>query len=273
MNPAAPDAPGRQVKHRSGWLGSTHVQLDICDSTNDEAAKLARAGAVHGAIVTARAQRAGRGRRGRAWFSPEDDNLYLSCILKPTCEPAYTPPLTLAAGLGVVDAIDACFPLENGGSAVHSQPRVTLKWPNDVLIDGRKVCGVLTEMSTRGAQLEHVIVGIGVNLYTRAFPPELCEIATSLDIAGASVERRSFIQDLCGHLEVWFDRFFERGARALVPAWMARTDTAGKRARARASRGLIEGVISGLSDDGRLQITDANGHTHIVTAGVIEYLD
>lgn len=252
----------------SRWLGREHIDLVECGSTNDEAAALARSGAAHGTIVTARAQRAGRGRQGRTWFSPQDDNLYLSCILRPDCEPAHTPPLTLAAGLGVVDAIDeqlaACADRDRAG-------RSTVAWPNDVMIDGRKVSGVLTEMSTRGARLEHVIVGVGVNLGTREFPLELQEIATSLYLHGAHVERRPFISALCGHLQAWFDRFFEHGVRALIPAWMARTDTAGKRVRATTQRGPVEGRISGLTEDGRLLVTDANGRDHVVTAGVVEY--
>ena len=257
------------------WLGRDRVAFEQCGSTNDEAARLAEEGARHGTIVTARAQSAGRGRHGRSWFSPTDENLYLSCLLRPTCAPSQAPPLTLAAGMGVVDAVNQ---LELRGDRSGDTPvRAILEWPNDVVIDGRKVAGVLTEMSTRGTQLEYVVVGIGVNLATRSFPPELEPLATSLYLAGLSVERTGFLESLLGHLEGWFNRFFARGSRALISAWMQRAEVApgqlGRRVDATTEHGPIVGRITGLEVDGRLQVTDNDGRVHVVMAGVVEYRD
>ena len=115
------------------WLGGERVELDICDSTNDEALALARRGARHGTIVVARAQRAGRGRDGRSWASPPGMGLYFSAVLRPQLALAQVPPLTLAIGIAVVDAARSC-----GAPA-------QLKWPNDVLVHARKLAGVLVE--------------------------------------------------------------------------------------------------------------------------------
>jgi BirA family biotin operon repressor/biotin-[acetyl-CoA-carboxylase] ligase len=253
--------------HESGWLGRTHIDLAVCDSTNDEAKELAARGAAHGTVVTARSQRAGRGRHGRSWYSPEHENLYYSCILRPACEPSAAPPITLAAGLAVADAIEAATGQKPG-----------LKWPNDVLLQGRKLAGILAETSMRGPRLEYVIVGIGVNLGTRAFPDELRDLATSLYLeCGQVVERARFIDVLNTCAERWFDRFFTSGARALVQAWMARAKSCdhglGRRVTVDTSSGPLAGHITGLDVDGRLEITDAHGRVHAITAGVLEYRD
>ena len=250
------------------WLGRQRIDLATCASTNDEIARRAADGAAHGLVVTARTQTAGRGRQGRSWYSPSGDNLYYSCLLRPACPPAQAPPLTLAAGLGVLDAIDV--------AAADAGVKASLKWPNDVLIGGRKVAGVLTEMSTRGERLEHVIIGIGVNLHTRAFPDELADIATSLHLCGVTVERAAFIDELCQHLELWFDRFLAHGPQPLTAAWLARArhggGTLGRTVRASAARGLVTGQIRGMATDGRLQVEDADGRIHLIAAGVVEYL-
>jgi BirA family biotin operon repressor/biotin-[acetyl-CoA-carboxylase] ligase len=243
-----------------GWLGNERVELDECDSTNDHAAELAARGAPHGTVVIARAQRAGRGRLGRAWYSPPGENLYLSCVLRPRCAPARVPPITLAAGLGVVDAITAA-----GASAV-------LDWPNDVMVDRRKLAGILTEMNTRGQRVEHVVTGIGVNLTTERFPPHLADIATSLRLAGVEVEPGAFVAELLTGLERWFDRFFAGGVAAIAPAWMERAGLRaghqGKRVRA-TSHGIdeIQGRVAGIDGTGRLHIVDDEGRSHWVVAG------
>lgn len=242
-----------------GWLGNERVELDICDSTNDEAAALASRGAPHGTVVMARSQRAGRGRLGRAWYSPPGENLYLSCVLRPRCAPARVPPITLAAGLGVVDAVTAA-----GASAV-------LDWPNDVMLGNRKLAGILTEMSSRGQRVEHVITGVGVNLATEHFPPHLADIATSLRLAGVKVEPQVFVTALLAGLERWFDRFFAGGVPAIAPAWMERAGLRagqqGKRVRATFPGAVVEGRIAGIDDTARLHIVDDEGRSHWVVAG------
>ena len=237
----------------SRWLGREHVHLPACGSTNDEAARLASAGAAHGTVVTADEQHAGRGRQGRRWHSPSGENLYLSCILRPNLAPDRAPAITLAAGLGVADAV----------ARAGAQP--VLKWPNDVLVDGRKLAGILTEMSTRGPRVQHIITGIGVNLGSQSFPADLAERATSLALLGVSIERERFVAELLASLEHWFDRFFAGGVAALADAWLARAD----RSRVRAASGgrAVEGAILGLDPDGCLLIEDDAGARHRILVG------
>jgi len=172
------------------WLGCQRVELDECESTNDEAARFARAGARHGTIVTARAQRSGRGRDGRAWSSPRDAGLYLSAVIRPPLPLVDVPPMTLAIGIGLCDAARAV------GAAAE------LKWPNDALVRGRKLAGVLVEAHSQGHRLDAVIVGIGVNIAPDGLPPELAATAITLaDAADAPVDRAIFLEHLLANVE------------------------------------------------------------------------
>lgn len=244
----------------SGWLGRERVHLDACDSTNDEAARLASGGAPHGTLVTADTQHAGRGRQGRVWHSPPGENLYLSCILRPAIGPMHAAAVTLAAGIGVWDAV----------RATGVQP--SLKWPNDVHISGRKIAGILTEMSTRGGQVQHIVTGIGINLETRRFPSELAQVATSLCALGIAVDRQVFLEDLLARLEIWFDRFFAGGVDSIADAWLSRAELTRVRSvgSGRQSEGqVIEGQAVGLDMDGCLVIEDDAGKRHRIRSGEV----
>lgn len=241
----------------SGWLGLERITLDSCDSTNDEAARLAMFGAAHGTIVTADTQLTGRGRLGRRWFSPPGENLYLSCVLRPALEPMHAPPITLAAGVAVADAV-AAF-------AVQSR----LKWPNDVLCRGKKLAGILTEMSTQSGRISHVILGIGVNLATRAFPDDLADSATSLAREGIEVGRDAFLAKLLPILEIWLDRYFAGGISAIADAWMERAAlTSGvTHVTVATAESTIVGRALGLDDQGALRVVDERGQLHHILTG------
>jgi len=247
----------------SGWLGAERIELGTCTSTNDEAARLAKEGAVHGTVVTALAQTAGRGRGGHTWFSPDSGNLYLSAVLRPQIEPRHVPPITLAAGVGVCDAVNSFG------------PRPSLKWPNDVLIGTRKVSGILTEMSTRDGTTEHVVLGIGVNVNRTSFPPELEDIATSvaLETGRPAIDRDRFIAVLLAAVERWLDRFFAGGIEAISPHWTGRANFAGRRVRVHLEGAQpLDGTASGLDADGALLVVDGNGRRHRIIAGDVEVL-
>jgi BirA family biotin operon repressor/biotin-[acetyl-CoA-carboxylase] ligase len=240
------------------WLGSHRIDLDECDSTMDEAARLARAGARHGTIVIARAQRAGRGRDGRPWASPPDTGLYLSAVIRPPLPLVDVPPITLAIGIGLCDAARAL-----GAHAV-------LKWPNDALVAGKKLAGVLVEAHSQGHRVDAVIVGIGVNLASTALPPELAAIATSLeDAVGAPVDRAALIAQLLAHVERWVDRYVASGLPAIAPAWRDRM-AAGVAVRARVDGVELCGEVAGLDGDGALLLRDPTGRSHRVRSGDVE---
>lgn len=240
-------------------LGAPLRRLEVCASTNDEAAAWARDAAdpaPHGAAVVAARQRAGRGRQGRRWHSPDAGNLYLSLILRPPLEPARVPPITLCAGLAVAEAL-------NGAGAAAS-----IKWPNDVLVGGRKIAGVLTEMSTRSSQLEHVVVGIGVNVNGRDLPPEIP--ATSLAAETGHDHDPDAIRDaICSALATWYERYLAGGAAALAAAFDARSSLAGRSVEAVVAGARVVGRAVGLGDDGALILEDPSGREHRVVAGEI----
>jgi len=243
------------------WLGAQRIDLASCGSTNDEAARLARAGASHGTIVIAQHQTAGRGREGRAWASPPDTGLYLSAIVRPPLPLALVPPMTLAIGIGLCDAVREC-----GADAV-------LKWPNDVLVNSRKLAGVLVEAQSQGSRLEAVIVGIGVNL-AGALPAPVAGTAITLDHACgttgfATARREVFIARLCAHVERWIDRYVAIGLPSIIPAWHERMAT-GLVARATVDGALMVGEVAGLDGDGALLLRDDAGRLHRVRSGDVE---
>lgn len=241
------------------WLGATVVELDEVGSTNDEAARLAREGAAHGTVVTARSQTRGRGRQSHVWWSPPGDNLYLSAILRLPIPPAAAPPLTLAAGVAVADAVNTLG------------ARASLEWPNDCLVHGRKVAGILTEMSTRGSRIEFVVLGLGVNVNTTAFPPDLEPIATSLrrELGGAPLDPAAVREAVFDALEPWIDRFVAAGAAPVVAAWKARSDFLGRRVRVRADDRELEGLAADVDDEGALWLDADDGRRYRVLAGEI----
>jgi BirA family biotin operon repressor/biotin-[acetyl-CoA-carboxylase] ligase len=256
-------APGRSAPARAQWLGGHRIELDECDSTSDEAARLARAGARHGTVVIARAQRAGRGRDGRSWASPRDAGLYLSAVIRTPLPLVDVPPMTLAIGVGLCDAARAL-----GAPAA-------LKWPNDALVGGKKLAGVLVEAHSQGHRVDAVIVGIGVNLSAAGaagWPPELAATATSMEqAAGAPVDRAAFIDQLLAQVERWIDRYVASGIAAIAPAWRDRM-APGVIARARVNGVELCGELAGLDGDGALLLRDAGGELHRVRRGDVEVI-
>ncbi|MGE3769107.1 MAG: biotin--[acetyl-CoA-carboxylase] ligase, partial [Kofleriaceae bacterium] len=196
------------------WLGLQRIDLEACASTNDEAARMARAGAKHGTVVIAEQQFAGRGRDGRPWASPRGRGLYMSCVLRPPLPLADVPPMTLAIGVGVCDAVRA--------AGVPG----ALKWPNDVLVGTRKLAGVLVEAQSQGSRLEAVIVGIGINLSPAQegeLPADIAARAVSLEeAAGTPIDREAFIETLLAHVEHWVDHYTAVGLEDVIPAWIDR---------------------------------------------------
>src|SRR5262245_25591061 len=211
--PPTADTVGAALGTR--WLGRAYEWHAVCASTSDLVAERARAGAPAGLVIAADAQTAGRGRLGRSWHSPAGANLYVSLLLRPRRPAAEIPPLTLLAGAAIARAI----------APLGVSPR--LKWPNDVqLVDAadrrRKLAGVLTEMASAGERVEHVVVGVGVNVNVTAFPAELAERATSLRLAlGAPVDRARVLAAVLNAFEPLYEEFEQHGPAAAVAAFSA----------------------------------------------------
>jgi len=226
-------------------------------STNDEAKRLARNGAAANTIVWAGEQTAGRGRRGRTWQSPRG-NLALSLILRPRCAPAHAAQLGFVAALALADALDPRLP-----------PGTTLgfKWPNDVLVGGRKLAGILLESEPSAAGLDFLVVGVGANL--AAAPTEVEFPATSL--ADQGIAPPSPADVLAGFIEAfdrWERHWRERGFPPLRAAWLARAVARGAAIRVRLPDGSFDGRFLDLDEDGALLVATAGETRRIAAADV-----
>jgi BirA family biotin operon repressor/biotin-[acetyl-CoA-carboxylase] ligase len=241
----------------------TILQYDSLPSTNTEAVRQAVAGAAEGLCVVAREQTAGRGRRERVWVSPKDAGLYFSTVLRPRLEAASWPLVTFAAALATRDALREACGLETD-----------IKWPNDLLAGGRKVCGILAETceTVRGRAC---VVGIGINLSDAAFPPEIAARATSVAAeTGEPTEREALLAALTCHLARRYERLQEPGGEAeMLRAWSAGSTYAeGKRVRVALGEETIEGTTRGVEANGALRVELDEGEIRIVSAGDVSAL-
>ena len=238
------------------------------DSTNRVAHDLAEAEAPEGTTVIAEEQTQGRGRLGRRWYSPARTNIYTSIILRPTIPLPQVPQLTL---VGAVAAARAISSLYDGPPEMN--PRI--KWPNDILMGGRKVSGTLVEATSIGEILRHVILGIGinVNLEEKDLPSEISGTATSLLIAsGHPVSRKDLAIRFFQELEACYTEFRKEGFSRLSGEYAGMSDLWGRQVRVSLSEGSVEGVAEGLEDDGALRLRTSAGNTERILAGDVQLL-
>lgn len=239
-------------------IGNLLHYRETVDSTNRVAMGLAREGAAEGTVVMADRQTAGKGRLQRVWQSPPGCNIYLSVILRPTASPSEASRLTLLAGVAIAEAIASICPAG-----------VTIKWPNDVLIRGRKVCGILAEMATVGGACT-VILGIGLNVNIRKedFDPGHRDTATSLfEETGRMHCREDVVFLICEWLERSYESFRRKGFAPIREKWIARSDMTGKCIRVLFRDEVQEGVMAGIDLDGALLIADRQGDVRRILAG------
>ncbi|MBX7115272.1 MAG: biotin--[acetyl-CoA-carboxylase] ligase [Myxococcaceae bacterium] len=230
-------------------------------STNATAFTLANEGAFHGETVVAEAQTQGRGRRGRSWVSPAGKNLYCSVILRPELPPARASELTLVAAVALAETVT-----EAGAPA-------KIKWPNDVQLEGKKVAGILTELSAEAERVHFVVVGVGVNLNMgRAdFPDDLRESATALSmVRGQRVPRALFTAAFLTRFEQWLDRHAEEGFAPVREAWKKHSSTLGQEVLVKTEAMELKGTAIDIDDAGALLVKTAEGKVERVLAGDVE---
>ena len=255
-------------------LGRPLHFFDTIDSTNASAARLAREDAAEGTVVIADAQTGGKGRLGRSWVSPPGVNLYLSVILRPRKPASAAPQLSLLASVAVAEAI-----------VQQMQLVPSIKWPNDILVSGKKVCGILTEMQANGPRLRSVVVGIGVNINAplSSFPEELQDKASSLFLMrGEPIDRAAFTVGLLTHLEKLYVLWLEKGFPVVGAAWEGyASGLLGKSITVTAPEGVISGTARGIDRDGALLVetaslegqTRSSHHVHRILAGDVSVVD
>ncbi len=229
------------------------------DSTNEEIRRQAEAGAAEGLVVTARRQSAGRGRRGRAWDSPEG-NLFVSLLLRPQRAAMEAATLSFMVSLCVAEAVLAAGPALAG--------HVTCKWPNDVLLDGAKLSGILLESraaQNRPGHLEHLIVGIGINLLWH--PPDTPYPATNLAAHGLAETPESFLPRLLERFGFWYDLWQHEGFAPVRQAWLGIAQGIGQPVVVRLAQEELQGRFVALDDGGALILEFADGARRAITAG------
>jgi BirA family transcriptional regulator, biotin operon repressor / biotin---[acetyl-CoA-carboxylase] ligase len=233
-------------------LGNTVRFLKETASTNRDVDTAAQAGAAEGLLIMAETQTEGRGRMTRTWFSPGGANLYFSLLLRPDVELSSVPSLPLVVGLAVAEAIVACAPA--------LLPKI--KWPNDILVSGKKVCGILCELQTQHSKVDYVVIGIGVNVNLPAaeIPEELKERATSILIEnGAPLNREHLLAEILNRLEPLYDNWRVFGFKPLLQSINALDALRGFSVSMELAGAPLEGVASGIQADGALLLQTSKG--------------
>lgn len=239
-------------------FGQTIHHFDQVASTNDLAHQYAMEGASEGTLILAEEQSCGRGRLGRTWTSERFSGIYASLILRPEIEPREAPILNLAAAVAVNNGIRDVVALETD-----------IKWPNDILVNRKKCCGILTEMSAELDKIQFVIVGIGINVNQMKFPQELEDKATSLRLeTHGEISRIEILVSVLERFEDIYAEFLRLGRSVVLKQWIQGSSYArGKKVIVESGSRRISGVTMGLGKDGTLQVRMENGQIETVMSG------
>ena len=244
----------------SRWMGRNCIFLETVDSTNNYLKRAAEDGAVNGTLAVAEEQTGGKGRRGRSWETPKGINIAMTILLRPEIRPEHASRLTLLMAMAVVRGIQKETGLQAG-----------IKWPNDVVVDGHKVCGILTEMNTEVDYINYVVIGTGINVNQTEFPEEIREIAGSLKLsAGHPVARAGLIASIMEELEDLYEVFLKtEDLSALKDEYNRNCVTCGHEIRVLEPGHEYTGTTDGINDLGELVVKKADGETVCVYAGEV----
>ncbi|HEX5411447.1 MAG TPA: biotin--[acetyl-CoA-carboxylase] ligase [Terriglobia bacterium] len=244
-------------------IGHKVIHYFRTDSTNSVALALGARAASHGTVVIAEEQTSGRGRLGRNWYSEKSSGIYTSIVLRPALAPATAPILTLLAGVAAHHAVRSAAGIG-----------ADIRWPNDLLVNGKKVCGILTEMKAEVDRLHVVVLGIGINVNHTSMPDELRETATSLALEGGRhYSRLQILAELLREVEHYYHMLLNEGSAAIVREWSAASSYAdGKRVRVKAGGCEYSGVTQGMDASGALKIRRDDGRQELLVAGEVTEL-
>lgn len=260
---AAPDlmteAEIKSLLH-TDWVAKEVLYFDTIDSTNTKAQELAEKGYQSGTLVVADKQESGKGRRGRSWVSPSGTGIFMTLMIKPDINPNNASMLTLVAALAVAKAITSV----TGEEAM-------IKWPNDIVVNGKKVCGILTEMNAQFDYINHIVVGIGINVHNESFPEEISQMASSLMIEadGKRFHRAQIIAETMSYFEQYYDTFLKtQDLSALVREYDKLLVNRNKSVRVLDPKEPFDGKAMGITPKGEL-IVDTWESRKLVSSGEV----
>lgn len=260
---AAPDlmteAEIKSIMH-TDWVAKEVLYFDTIDSTNTKAQELAEKGYPSGTLVVADKQESGKGRRGRSWVSPSGTGIFMTLMIKPDINPNNASMLTLVAALAVAKAITSV-----------TDEEAMIKWPNDIVVNGKKVCGILTEMNAQFDYINHIVVGIGINVHNESFPEEISQMASSLMIeaGGKRFHRAQIIAETMSYFEQYYDTFLQtQDLSALVREYDKLLVNRNKSVRVLDPKEPFDGKAMGITPKGEL-IVDTWESRKLVSSGEV----
>lgn len=260
---AAPDlmteAEIKSLMHTE-WVAKEVLYFDTIDSTNTKAQELAEKGYPSGTLVVADKQESGKGRRGRSWVSPSGTGIFMTLMIKPDINPNNASMFTLVAALAVAKAITSV----TGEEAM-------IKWPNDIVVNSKKVCGILTEMNAQFDYINHIVVGIGINVHNESFPEEISQMASSLMIeaGGKRFHRAQIIAETMSYFEQYYDTFLKtQDLSALVREYDELLVNRNKSVRVLDPKEPFDGKAMGITPKGEL-IVDTWESRKLVSSGEV----
>lgn len=244
---------------KTKWVGTEICYFDVTDSTNTQAKSLGEGDAPNGTLVVAGKQESGRGRRGRSFESPAGTGIFMTLLLRPEIEPQNASMLTLVSALAVAKGIEHMVDLP-----------VQIKWPNDIVINGKKVCGILTEMSAQMDYVNYIVIGIGINVSNEEFPEEIKDVATSIYLeSGKHVNRAMLIEKIWEEFEDYYELYEKtQDLSSLVKEYDSYLVNRGQKVRVLDLKEPYEGKAMGITDRGEL-IVDTWEARRLVSAGEV----
>lgn len=256
-NKLLPEEISRHLHTR--FIGRNMAYEDVIPSTNDLLKKMALQGAPDGTVCVAEEQSVGKGRLARGWFSPYGKGLWFSLLLKPTFLPQEAPKMTLLAAVAVVRAVRELCGV-----------KAEIKWPNDILLEGRKLVGILTEMSAEFGHINYLVVGIGINVCVpqSMVPEALRESAVSIDdVAEKTTDRVALLAKVLDHLETCYETVLKEGFGPILDEWRRYSVTLGRMVKVIAPDTTYTGKAEDIDEEGALLVRRENGHVERVLAG------
>lgn len=235
------------------------VHFEEIDSTNTEAARRANAGASEGLVLVAERQTAGKGRRGRRWESPAYQNLYFSLLLRPKMEPVKARMLTIVMAYSIARVL------------LEEELPVQIKWPNDLVLSKKKVCGILTEMHLKDCEIDDMVVGVGINVNTTCFSEELQDKATSIYLeTGKRIEREELLQKILKEFQIQYDIFLESGdLSGIQDAYNQLLVNRNQEVIIMEPSNEYQGIALGINETGELLVKKTNGEIEKVFSGEV----